>query len=157
MLATPQRPWFYARDLVEGVGSGAPPGEEHAQADCLEDTAENTDSDNVHGTSLGSNLSDELQRVRTVSINKGAVTYTWASGSAEDQRAEVGGTFVAQGAGGIEERGNTVGLETRSNDGRAPACSSSSCLAGLEEFLLAVSSLSSVVGVTKQRCENGSG
>lgn len=54
---------IYFRNLVEGVGSGAPPGEEHAQADGLEDTAENTDCDNIHGTSLGCDLGDELQFV----------------------------------------------------------------------------------------------
>lgn len=148
---------IYYRNLVEGVGSGAPPGEEQAQADGFKDTAENTDSDNIHGTSLGSDLSDELQPVSIVRIKEREVTYAWTSRSAEDQRAEVGGTFVAQSASSVEESGNTICLETRANNGRAPASSGSSCLARLEELLLAVGSLSSVVGVTEERREDGSG
>lgn len=48
------------RRLVEWVGASSPPGEEHAQADSLEDASEGTNSDSVHGALLGEDLRDEL-------------------------------------------------------------------------------------------------
>ena len=80
----PSATMIYCRNLVEGVGSGAPPGEEQAQADGFKDTAENTNSDNIHGTFLGSDLSNELQPVSVVRIEEREVTYAWTSRSAED-------------------------------------------------------------------------
>lgn len=45
---------FY--DLVEWVGSGAPVGEEHAEANCLEQARYDTDSNLVDWTLLGDDL-----------------------------------------------------------------------------------------------------
>jgi hypothetical protein len=49
-----------SRRLVEWVGASSPPGEEHAQADGLEDASEGTNSDRVHGALLREHLRDEL-------------------------------------------------------------------------------------------------
>lgn len=46
--------------LVERVSPGAPPGEEHAQTDGLEDTGEDTNGNNVSGALLLKDLGDEL-------------------------------------------------------------------------------------------------
>jgi hypothetical protein len=45
---------FY--DLIEWVGSGAPVGEEHAEANCLEQARNDTDSNLVEWTLLGDDL-----------------------------------------------------------------------------------------------------
>ena len=45
---------FYG--LVEWVGSGAPVGEEHAEANCLEQARNDTDSNLVDWTLLGDDL-----------------------------------------------------------------------------------------------------
>lgn len=46
--------------LVEGVGAGAPPSEDQAEADRLEDTGESANGNGVKGPFLGENLGDEL-------------------------------------------------------------------------------------------------
>lgn len=47
-------------DLLEGVGAGAPVGEEDAEADSLEDAGKSTDGDGVEGTLLSDDLCNEL-------------------------------------------------------------------------------------------------
>lgn len=47
-------------DLLEGVGAGAPPGEEHGETDGLEDLGSQTDGDGVEGTSLSEDLGEKL-------------------------------------------------------------------------------------------------
>ena len=54
--------------LVEWVGSGAPVGEEHAEANSLEDLGDNTDGDEVKRSLLGNDLSDELDEVSRRSV-----------------------------------------------------------------------------------------
>lgn len=48
------------RRLVEGVGAGTPVGEEHAQANSLEDAGNGTNGNCVNGALLGDNLGDDL-------------------------------------------------------------------------------------------------
>lgn len=46
--------------VAEWVGASAPVGQEHAEADGLEDASQSSDGDSVEGTLLGEDLSDEL-------------------------------------------------------------------------------------------------
>ena len=46
--------------LVEGVGTGSPPGEEQAQADGLEHAGHSANGNCIEGTLLGEDLADEL-------------------------------------------------------------------------------------------------
>lgn len=48
--------------LLEGVGAGAPVGEEQGETDGLEDTGNSADGDGVKRALLGKNLGDDLQR-----------------------------------------------------------------------------------------------
>jgi hypothetical protein len=72
-------------------------------------------------------------------------------GSHEDQATQVGGSLVAQSAGGVDEGGDTIGLDGGTDDGRTPAGGRGGGLLGLEKLLLAVGGLGSVVGVAEQR------
>lgn len=47
--------------LVERVGTRAPPSHEHGQADSLEDASEGADSHGVKRALLGEDLGDELR------------------------------------------------------------------------------------------------
>ena len=84
-------------------------------------------------------------------------TYAWSGARKEDQAAEVGGALVAEGASGIDQSSDTVGLDGRADDRSSPAGGSGGGLSGLEELLLAVGGLGAVVGVTEERCEDGEG
>lgn len=46
--------------LVEGVGAGAPPGEEDGKTDSLEDLGSDSDADGVKGTLLSDGLDEDL-------------------------------------------------------------------------------------------------
>lgn len=46
--------------LVEGVGTGSPPGEEQAKADGLEHAGHGANGNGIEGTLLGEDLADEL-------------------------------------------------------------------------------------------------
>ena len=84
-------------------------------------------------------------------------TYTGTSRSEEDQATEVGSTLVAESTSGIDQSTNTIGLETGTDERRAPRSGSSSGLAGLEELILGVSGLRTLIGVTEERGEDGGG
>jgi hypothetical protein len=90
-MRIPKLPYtlLYARCLVEGVGAGSPVGEEHAEANSLEDTGNGADSNGVERTLLGEDLRDNLCRVSVdheVYMETGVVmTYRWSSRSHEDQ------------------------------------------------------------------------
>jgi hypothetical protein len=58
------------RHLVEGVGAGSPVGEEHAEADGLEDAGDGTDSNGVERTLLSEDLGDDLKIVNSCSCIK---------------------------------------------------------------------------------------
>lgn len=49
------------RDLVEGVGAGAPVGEEHGEANGLKDSSKSSDGDGVERALLGDDLGDNLE------------------------------------------------------------------------------------------------
>ena len=83
------------------------------------------------------------------------MTYRWRIGSEEDQTTKVGSTLIAQSTSSIDESGNTISLNTGTDDGRTPAGSSSGGLLRLEELLLAVGGLGAVIGVTKERSKHG--
>jgi hypothetical protein len=52
-----------ASHLVEWVGAGSPVGQEQAEADGLQDSADNSDGHNIKRTLLGDDLRDELSSV----------------------------------------------------------------------------------------------
>lgn len=84
-------------------------------------------------------------------------TYARSRTSKEDQRSEVGGSLVCQGAGSINEGSNTISLESASDERAAPGSNSTAGLLGLDEFFLCVGGLSTVVGVTEDGGENAEG
>jgi hypothetical protein len=84
-------------------------------------------------------------------------TYTRSSCGEEYQASQVGSTLVGHSAGGIDERGDSVGVNGRTNDGRAPAGNSGGSLPGLDELFLAVSCLVSVVCVAEEGAEDSEG
>jgi hypothetical protein len=55
-----------------------------------------------------------------ISNVKAAMTYRGSSGGEEDQRAEVGGALVGEGAGGVDQSTNAVCLDGRADDGATP-------------------------------------
>lgn len=51
---------YYGPNLVEGVGTGSPPGQEQTQADRLEDPANRTNCHRVQGSLLREDLAHNL-------------------------------------------------------------------------------------------------
>lgn len=51
----------YSSHLVEGVGSGAPVGQDQAEADGLEDAGQRTDGEGINRALLQEELRDELE------------------------------------------------------------------------------------------------
>lgn len=51
---------YYNLNLVEGVGTGSPPGQEQTQADRLEDSADSTNCHGVQGSLLREDLAHNL-------------------------------------------------------------------------------------------------
>jgi hypothetical protein len=83
------------------------------------------------------------------------ITYTGSGGSKEDERSEVSSALVAQGASGVDESTNTVGLESRASEGRTPGESSTGSLLGADELLLGVGGLGALVGLAEDGGEDG--
>ena len=54
-------------DLLERVGAGAPPGEEHGQTDGLKDASQGADGDGVERALFGEDLGDELRKIISMS------------------------------------------------------------------------------------------
>ena len=81
-------------------------------------------------------------------------TYCGSVAGHEDESTEVGGALVAQGAGGIDERTNAIGLETRPEERSTPSDGGTGGLLGAEELLLGVSLLGALVGLTEERRED---
>ncbi len=161
-----------SRRLVEWVGASSPPGEEHAQADGLEDASEGTNSDRVHGALLREHLRDELpsQKVsrkphiqfnnhvrsqQQENKNKHLQTYRRSGAGHEDQTAQVGGTLVAQRASGVDKRTDTVRLDGGADDGRTPRGGGTGGLLGPDELLLGVGRLGARVGVAEDGGQDG--
>jgi hypothetical protein len=84
-------------------------------------------------------------------------TYGRSSGGSEDQSTEVSGALVGKGTGSVDQSTNTVGLDTRADEGRAPRGSGGGGLLGVEELLLAVGSLGAAVRVTEDGAEDSEG
>lgn len=85
------------------------------------------------------------------------MTYAWSGASKEDQTAQVGGTLVAEGTGCVDQSGNTVGLDSTADQRASPRGNSAGGLLGLQELLLGVCSLSTVVGVTEDGGKDAQG
>lgn len=98
--------------LVKWVGSCAPVGEEHAEANSLEDTADNSDGNSVEWALLGHDLCDDLRLwlAKVVSGIDCCSAYAWSSAGHEDQASKISGTFIAQSPSGIDESSNGVSL-----------------------------------------------
>lgn len=82
-------------------------------------------------------------------------TYTGSSSGSEDETAEVGSALVAQGASGVDESSDTVGLETSADERSAPGNGSAAGLLGLEELLLGVGGLGALEGLAEEGGEDG--
>lgn len=84
-------------------------------------------------------------------------TYTRSGASEEDQCAKVRSALVAQSAGGVDQRSNTVSLHGASNQRAAPGGGSTGGFLGLDKLLLRVGRLGTVVGVTEDWGEDAEG
>ena len=82
-------------------------------------------------------------------------TYAWCRTSHEDQRTEVRRTLVAHSTSSIDQSTNTVGLNSGSNQRRAPGGGGRGGLLGLEEFLLGIGGLGTVISITEDGSEDG--
>lgn len=82
-------------------------------------------------------------------------TYRRSGASHEDQTAQVGGTLVAQRAGGVDESTHTVGLDGGADDGRAPRGGGTGGLLGPDELLLGVGRLGARVRVAEDGGQDG--
>ncbi len=82
-------------------------------------------------------------------------TYTGSSSGSKDETAEVGGALVGQSTGSVDESGDAVRLETSADKRGAPGGGGTGSLLGLDELLLGVGRLGALVGLAKQRREDG--
>lgn len=64
---------------------------------------------------------------------------------------------MAESASGVDQSTDTVGLDGATGEGASPCSRGGGSLLGLEELLLGVGGLGTVVGVTEERAENGEG
>lgn len=83
------------------------------------------------------------------------MTYAGCRASHEDETAEIGGAFVAQGTSGIDQSADTVRLDCAASKRGSPGCGGAGGLLGLEKFFLGIGLLCTVVRVTKDRCKDG--
>ena len=83
------------------------------------------------------------------------MAYTGCRASHEDQTAEIGGAFVAQGTSGIDQSADTVGLNRAASKRGSPGCSGAGGLLRFKKFLLGIGLLCTVIRVTKDRCKDG--
>ena len=84
-------------------------------------------------------------------------TYRWSRAGKEDQAAEVRGALVAQRASGIDERTNTISLDSRSDERCTPRDARRGGLLRLEEFFLGVGGLGLAVGLAENGAQDGEG
>jgi len=85
------------------------------------------------------------------------MTYGGSGGGEEDQGAEVSSTLVGESSGSVDQSTDTVGLDTRAEDGAAPRCGGGSGLFAVEVLLLGVGLLCAAVGVTEDGAEDSEG
>jgi len=64
------------------------------------------------------------------------MTYCRSRAGKEDQRAEICSALIAERSGGIDEGGNTVGLDSGANNRGSPCSGSRGGFLGFEELLL---------------------
>jgi len=64
------------------------------------------------------------------------VTYSGSRCGSEDESTEVSGALVAESAGGVDESTNTVRLQSRADERRAPGNGGGRGLLGAGELLL---------------------
>ncbi len=83
------------------------------------------------------------------------MTYTGGRASHEDQTSQVGSTSVAERAGGVHQSTDAISLQGAAGERGTPGGGGGGGLLGLEEFLLGVGGLGAVVGVAKDRSEDG--
>lgn len=81
-------------------------------------------------------------------------THYRSRGGHEEQTAQIGGTLVTQGAGGVDEGADAVSLQGRADEGGAPRDSSRRCLLGANELLLGVGFLGALIRLAKKRGED---
>lgn len=76
-------------------------------------------------------------------------TYARARRCEEDQSTKISSTLVAECTSSVNQSSDTVCLDSGADESRAVAGSSSGGFSRLEELLLAIGGLGSVVGVTE--------
>lgn len=81
--------------------------------------------------------------------------YSRGRGGQEDEAAKVGGALVAEGARGVEQRADAVGLHGRADERGAVRDGGRRRLPALEELLLRVGRLGAAVCLAKERRQNG--
>lgn len=97
---------------------------------------------------------EKLAHMLLQSLDHGKA-YRWGGRSKEDERTEVGGALVGEGAGGVDESAYTVGLDTGADNGASPRGGSGGSLLGVEVLLLGVCLLCAAVGITEDGTEDG--
>lgn len=150
--------------LFEGVSPRSPPGEEQRLANCLEQLLRDRDTNCVERSSLGEDLGEILEAAVSVSASSNSEglrrsrmrgkTHNRSRGCHEDQTAQIGSALVTQSTGSVDESADTIGLQGRADERGAPSDSSGRGLLGMDEFLLGVGGLGTLVGLTKERREN---
>ena len=84
----------------------------------------------------------------------GQKTHSRSRGGEEDQAAEVGGALVAEGAGGVDEGADAVGLQRGAHERRAPGRGGRRRLPRPQELLLRVRRLRPLVRLSQKRSEH---
>lgn len=94
---------------------------------------------------------------KSVAIGRGTKRKTdaWCGASEENQASKVSSSFVAQNTGSVDQSTNAVRLNGAADDGRSISGSGSGGLLRLEELLLRVRSLSTMISFTKEGSEYG--
>lgn len=145
--------------LLEGVGSGSPPGQDNGKTDSLDELGSDANSNSVEGTLLGEDLRDVLlQLLVSCQLTNGKrleKTYTGSRSSEEDETTEISSTLVAQSTSSVDQSTDTVRLESRADERRTPGEGSAAGLLGADELLLGVGDLGALVGGTEDGGEDG--
>ena len=85
------------------------------------------------------------------------MTHRRSSGGHEDEGTKVGSALVAQGASGVDQSTDTIGLDGGTDERASPGRGSAGSLLRLEELLLGVGGLGLSVGVTEDGAEDCEG
>lgn len=82
-------------------------------------------------------------------------TYRWCSASHEDYATKIGSTLVRESSGSVDQSTDTIRLNGRADNGRAPNRGGRSGFPRLDELFTRVRPHGSVVGVTEERGHDG--